>query len=91
METLNPKKEIAELKERIKLFEEDRYCPNGCVEYQLDKIARYKEYFGEINESINLILSALQINPKTKNSRIYKELEKIKLICLAAVNGSKWI
>ena len=76
---------------RLKEFEDDRYCPNGCVEYQLDKIEIYKDYFGEINESAVLMKSIMELNPVLKDSQMYKELEKIQLICATAVDGSKWI
>lgn len=89
METIN--KELEELRHRIKEFEEDRYCPNGCVEYQLDKLEMYKQYFSEISDSVTLITSLLQMNPNFEKSTTYAELDKIQKICMTAADGSKWI
>ena len=86
-----PPKTYEQICERLKEFEEDRYCPNGCIEYQLDKIEMYKQYFGEIKESVTLLMSSLEFNPKAKETQHYKELQKIQLICKTAVDGSKWI
>lgn len=84
-------KDLEQLKSRLKEFEEDRYCPNGCIEYQLDKIELYKQYFGEISESATLISCVLQMNPEFKDSTISRELDKVQRICSTAVDGSKWI
>lgn len=89
--TQDTDKLIQELRERVKAFEEDRYCPDGCIEYQLEKIELYKQYFGEINESITLLLSMLDLRPELKDTQFHRELEKMQLICLTAVDGSKWL
>lgn len=86
-----PPRTYEQLCKRLKEYEEDRYCPTGCIEYQLDKIEMYKQYFSEINESVLLIKSVMELNPLMRKTQYYKELEKIQLICKTAVDGSKWI
>lgn len=78
-----------ELQRKLKAFEEDRYCPNGCVEYQLDKINRYKEYFGEIKEGL-IILKSLYTDTEKHGAKL-DSINYMIEICSAALNGSKWV
>ena len=78
------------LQERIKAFEEDRYCPDGCVEYQLDKINLYKQYFAQIKEFAILVKSSL-LARGTNCPTLIKQLDFVVNICDAACDGTRWI
>ena len=88
METKDGK--IRLLEERIRAFEEDRYCSDGCVEYQLDKINLYKQYFAQIKEFAILVKSSL-IARGAKCPNLIKQLDFILNICEAACDGTRWI
>lgn len=42
------------LKEKIKAYQEDRFCQGGCVVYQYDKIHKLKQALNEIEEYIEI-------------------------------------
>ena len=79
-----------ELQKRLKAFEEDRYCPNGCVEYQLDKINMYKEYFGEIREHL-IMFKSMYLMDVDKNGAKLDSINYMIEICNTALNGSRWV
>ena len=88
---ISPSKDdiIKNLEEQLNAFKDDRYCPHGCVEYQLDKISRFKEYFGEIREGL-IVLKSIYPN-ETKNKVKLESIQYMIEICNAALNGSRWV
>lgn len=86
---LNKDAIIKNLEEQLNAYKDDRYCPHGCVEYQLDKISRFKEYFGEIREGL-IILKSMYPN-ELRNKVKLESIQYMIEICNAALNGSKWV
>ena len=81
---------VRQLEERIIQYQEDRFCPGGCMAYQYGKLSKFRQFFKDILDDANIVESFLCAFGVSSKRGVISALEDIKEQCEAAISGDLW-